>query len=108
MAASILDVLKSEREAFFAEHASLSPGQIQRLWETRKTDILAVLDGQAPIRPSNTNSTPKQRNQQHVSQAASHPIPIPKPARRTSVWLDSSGHGPLANMVAAEYDTSSI
>ena len=86
---SLLNVLKSERDIFLAENAALPPDEIQRLWEIRKEEFLAVLDGRAPTRPTNLDSTPKERKQQHVSQAASFPTSIPTTGRRDSVCLNT-------------------
>lgn len=85
---SLLNVLKSERDIFLAENAALPPDEIQRLWEIRKAEFLAVLDGKAPTRPTNLDSTPKERKQ-HVSQAASLPTSIPTTGRRDSVRLNT-------------------
>ena len=84
---SLLDVLKSERNAFFAENAALPSDEIQRRWETRTTVIMSVLHGRAPTSHVDLDLVPKQRPQQHANHAPSKPIPIPGSSTRTSVWL---------------------
>ena len=88
---SLLNVLKSERDIFLAENAALPPDKIQRLWQIRKEEFVAVLDGRAPTRPTNLDSTPKERKQQHVSQAAS-PMAAPSMSNKRS---SHSLYGPI-------------